>query len=252
MPNLDDRMKRYEQSVGSILVPRLPAILRIDGRAFHSFTKGMKRPYDANFHKWMQSMAVHLCQNISTAALAYGQSDELSILLIDYNELETQQWFGGTVQKVVSVASSIATLHFNDCIWQHLTDYSDKLFKATFDARVFSLPCSDTINYFIWRQKDAIRNSIQSLGQANFSPKELHGKSIDDICAMLNEKDIRFEECPIVQQRGYVVKRFTESLDGNRTWTVDKDIPVFTGDGRKYIDDVTKASFPNVFSFDLP
>lgn len=227
--NLDDRMKHYERSVGSQLTLRCPAICRIDGRAFHTFTKPFARPYDGIFRSLMVKTAQHLCEKISTARFAYGQSDEISILLIDYTRFETDQFFDGKVQKLASVIASEATVAFNEALWKVVNSpvpafreiaesLAGSLFRATFDARVFSVPERDAGNYFIWRQQDAIRNSVQSLGQAHFSHKELQGKSNDDIKAMLTDKPkstdepwISWESQPNEFKYGFTVQHFASA-----------------------------------------
>ena len=229
--NLDERMKRYEVSFNQHLIHRCPAICRIDGRAFHTFTKPFARPYDGIFRSLMVKTAQHLCEKISTARFAYGQSDEISILLIDYTRFETDQFFDGKVQKLASVVASEATVAFNEALWKIVNSpvpafaelakpLEESLFKATFDARVFSVPERDAGNYFIWRQQDAIRNSVQSLGQAHFSHRELQGKSAEDIKAMLEEKSkpldpakpfVTWESQPNEFKYGFMVQHFVIS-----------------------------------------
>ncbi len=233
--NLDDRMKRYELSFSQHLIHRCPAICRLDGRAFHTFTKPFERPYDSVFRALMVKTARHLCEKISTARFAYGQSDEISILLIDYTRFETDQFFDGKVQKLASVIASEATVAFNEALWKvvncPIPAFADlakplekSLFKATFDARVFSVPERDAGNYFIWRQQDAIRNSVQSLGQAHFSHKELQGKSNDDVKAMLVDKPrstdepwISWESQADEFKYGFTIQHFS-SVDAHSGW----------------------------------
>ncbi len=195
---LSERMKKYERTGNGFLVHRMPAIIRIDGRAFHTFTKGFKKPFDSVLMKIMEDTALSLVSEISTAKIAYGQSDEISILLIDYNNLETMQWFDGNISKICSIASSLATNAFNQKLYEFWREeaakgflnekeaesnkdfdrenlYYEKMHKACFDARVFSIPENDVSNYFLWRRKDCIRNSIASFAQSKFSSKQLHG-----------------------------------------------------------------------------
>lgn len=217
-------MKAYEQdSVGKYLIKRCPAILRVDGRSFHNFTKGFEEPWDWRFHWCMFETAKALCAEISTAKLAYGQSDEISILLTDYDNLQTEQWFGGKVQKIVSVAASIATLAFNTTVNSMLkgldtrfghyeTDDElmwSKRFQAMFDARVCSIPREDVTNYFVWRQQDATRNAIQMLGRSHFSHQQLINKNCDQIQEMLFQKGINFNNVPTVQKRGWALYKDT-------------------------------------------
>lgn len=219
---LDERMKHYESTVGSRLILRCPAIVRIDGRAFHTFTKGFKKPFDHRLHFFFTATAKHLCRIIPTARIAYGQSDEISILLIDYTRHETQQFFDGKVQKISSVIASEASNVFNRALWVNMVTHFEektreflksKFLQAGFDARVFSIPERDVNNYFVWRQHDAIRNSIQAAGQAIFSHKELQGKSCNDIIEMLaneaktqDNKYIDWNNRLTVEQRGYIAR----------------------------------------------
>lgn len=244
--DIGDRMKKYEVVSTSRIVPRCPAILRIDGRAFHTFTKGFDKPYDSNLHFCMHETAIKLCKEISTARIAYGQSDEISLLLNDYINIDTQQWLDGKVQKMVSVASSIACVAFNEALYNVSQRYhsdstiKSKLFKAQFDARVFSIPKEDVVNYFIWRQQDAIRNSVQMLGRTNFSHKKLIGKSCEDIKSMLqSEVGINWEDLDVVQKHGYAVYKTKQlrpspvdegKMIKRNIWSVDNKIPSFVKD----------------------
>lgn len=264
--NLGARMKTYESTSKHFLMKRNPVIIRLDGKAFHTFTKGMKRPFDGILIESMQETAKYLCQNIQGCKLAYTQSDEISLLLTDYESINTCAWFDNNIQKMTSISASMATLAFNDN-FSKLVDkyvelpvsidfmsdqssekyrgrhntYHSKKNKALFDSRVFSLPKEEVVNYFIWRQKDAIRNSIQMVGQANFAHKELHKKSTKDIKAMLlNEKEINFDEFPIHQQRGTcIIKEYHTLSNKGQTerakWGVDLVIPEFT-ENRDYIE----------------
>ena len=263
--NLGDRMKSYENITRTYLPGRMPVIIRIDGKAFHTFTKGFKKPFDDILTRAMEETAAVLCRDIEGVKVAYTQSDEISLLITNNDTWETQPWFGNNLQKMASVAASIATLAFNRAFWhevnmvnndylnmedtEQLKTYCRAVEKgATFDARVFVLPADEVCNYFIWRQQDAIRNSIQSMGQAHFSHKELMNKNCENIKQMLVEKNIKWESLPISCQRGVcVVKKPTKvktqinmkamtymEMTRNR-WTVDDNIPLFWED-RKYID----------------
>lgn len=263
--SLGDRMKSYENITRTYLPGRMPIIIRIDGKAFHTFTKGFEKPFDDILMRAMEETAAVLCRDIEGVKIAYTQSDEISLLITNNDTWETQPWFGNNLQKMVSVAASIATLAFNRAFWhevnmvnndylnmedtEQLKTYCHAVEKgATFDARVFVLPADEVCNYFIWRQQDAIRNSIQSMGQAHFSHKELMNKSCENIKQMLVEKNIKWESLPISYQRGIcVIKKPTKvktqinmktmsyvEMTRNR-WTVDDNIPLFW-ENRKYID----------------
>lgn len=263
--DLDLRMKAYEQdSVGKFLVRRCPAILRIDGKAFHSYCKGFNRPWDWRLHHCMHQTGEALCQEIQGAKMAYGQSDEISVLLTDYETFTTEQWFGGKVQKIVSVAASIATLTFNSTMraieerayaplsgqlildtphweqykelglvsdrdaptWRHtFIDSMPELDTALFDARIFSIPREDVTNYFVWRQQDAVRNSIQMLAQSYFSHKELLNLNNNQLQEKLwQEKKVNWNDTPVTQKRGWAVCR------SNSEWTLDLEMPTISQD----------------------
>lgn len=196
--SLGDRMKSYEAVTRSVLLPHSYTILRVDGRAFHSYLRGAKKPFDEIFVSDMVCTAIALCEDVQGAAFAYGQSDEISLLLTDL-EPQSQPWFGGVVQKMASVAASIAT-------WE-LIQHRGTEGKPQFDARVFTLPSAGEVaNYFIWRQRDAVRNSVSMVAQAYFSPKDLHGKNNGQMQEMLfAEHGVNWNDFPDQLKRGWVV-----------------------------------------------
>lgn len=267
--SLGDRMKAYESIPKTFLTRRVPVIIRLDGKAFHTFTRGMKKPFDSILMQTMQDTMKFLCENIQGCVLGYTQSDEITLVLTDYETITTDAWFGYNVQKMTSISASMATLAFNkffeeNCnivwdsyyeAWNHTeeeTKYNEMLYsklnKALFDSRVFSIPKEEVCNCLIWRQQDATRNSIQSVGQANFSQKQLHGKSCNIIQDMLfTEKGINWNDFPTDCKRGSccykreVEKEITipktgEKMIVNRNeWYIDKDIPIFTQE-RNYVE----------------
>lgn len=197
---LGDRMKNnYESRCQSYLIKRTPVIIRIDGRAFHSFTKYMDKPFDAVLREAFLETCSQLVTHIQNAKCLYWQSDEISILLTDYDSLETGAWFDYKIQKLCSIAASMATLYFNQNFYDvykffgHQEErYSNVLNTAMFDARCFNIPKEEVNNYFVWRQKDCIRNSISQVGRANFSHKELNRCSSQDIIDKLKDKGIDY------------------------------------------------------------
>ena len=274
--SLGDRMKNNYENVNRFyLTRRMPVIIRVDMRAGHTFTKGMKKPFDDIFVKTMQDTMKYLCENIQGCVLGYTQSDEISLVLTDYAELTTDAWFGNNLQKMCSVSASMATLAFNkffsgrvqefmyDCCDEFGDDvlpekqndyelahnvYFKKFNAAMFDSRVFTIPKEEVCNYLIWRQQDATRNSIQSVGQANFSQKELHGKSCSDIQDMLmTQKSINWNDCATTLKRGSCCIKVDDGLTeydetGNicgytqrSKWIIDNEIPIFSQD-RNYIE----------------
>jgi tRNA(His) 5'-end guanylyltransferase len=165
-------MKGYEAKARLTLPRRTLAAIRIDGRAFHTWTRGLERPYSTEMLDAMAATTVALCEEVSGSVFAYTQSDEISILVQDFAKADTQPWFGGSVQKVCSVAASVATAHFARL-------FPDRP-PAFFDARVFPLSSRvEAVNYLVWRQRDAVRNAVSMLAGHHFSSKSLHGLSND-------------------------------------------------------------------------
>jgi tRNA(His) 5'-end guanylyltransferase len=202
MTDLGDRMKAYEAVTRSVLLPHSYTILRVDGRAFHSYLRFAAKPYDIEFMEAMQVVAQDLCTEVSGARFAYGQSDEVSLLLSDV-EPQAQPWFGGVVQKMASVAAAVATISF--------AQVRSCRGRPHFDARVFTLPsATEVANYFIWRQRDAVRNSISMAAQALFTPTQLHGVKTNQMQEMLwTEHGINWDDYRGELKRGWVVTRAT-------------------------------------------
>ena len=228
--SLGDRMKaNYENISKTKLVRRMPVIIRIDGKAFHTYTRKFEKPFDVNMIQAMQMTMKSLCENIQGCVFGYTQSDEISLLLIDYQNLESAAWFDYKVQKICSVAASMATVYFNQEI-QKLLPELDKW--AMFDARCFNVPREEVTNYFYWRQLDAMRNSVEAVGHAYFSQKQLHKKSCAQILEMLKfEKDIDFELMfSLVEKRGSCCYK------QGREFIIDNIIPIFKGVNRDYVE----------------
>lgn len=198
--SLGDRMKAYEAVTRSVLMPHSYHVIRVDGRAFHSYLRNANKPFDLPFIVDMQAVGVALCKEIMGAVFAYGQSDEISILMQDL-EPQSQPWFGGIVQKIVSVAASLATAA--------LIDRRGPFRLPQFDGRVFTLPSvAEVQNYFLWRQQDAVRNSISMAAQANFSHSSLMGLNKEQLQEKLfQEKQINWNDYPVDCKRGWVVVR---------------------------------------------
>lgn len=282
MPINDDlgqRMKSYYENVYRFgLTRRTPVAIRIDGKAFHTFTRGFQKPFDDVLVKSMQETMKYLCENIQGCKLGYTQSDEITLILTDYNTLTTDAWFGYELQKMCSIAASMATMAFNKYFQEEIRNFRNehstfffdyewdseenkKLYSiyweaihkgAMFDARVFNIPKEEVCNLIYWRQLDAIRNSIQMVGQAYFSQKELDHKSCKDIQDMLVfGKGIEWSYYPTHLKRGscciksnttttYAVEDENGNVKTGSTerphWEIDKEIPVFKGNDRYYIE----------------
>lgn len=197
---LGKRMKEnYESRTRMFLPRRTYTIVRMDGKAFHTFTKGFERPYDTKLMEAMDYTTRKLCENIQGAKLGYTQSDEISILITDFDKITTSAYFDNNIQKIASVTASMATAFFNQYMVEN--DITDKL--AFFDSRVFSI--SDPIevgNYFVWRQADAVRNSISMTAQSLYSHKELNGKSTSEMQDMCMGKGVNWNDQPTGFKRG--------------------------------------------------
>lgn len=286
---LGKRMKTYEAVSQTKLMRRTPVAIRIDGKAFHTFTRGMRKPFDEVLIQSMQETMQYLCKNIQGCVLGYTQSDEITLILVDYKELNTSAWFDNEVQKICSISASMATMAFNRAFAKNVDEWGRSTFPgwddggtdeevdadlmklnnvyqnaitkgAMFDARCFNIPKEEVANLIYWRQLDATRNSIQMIGQANFSHNELQGKSCNQIQDMLHElKGINWNNYPTTQKRGsccvkngredryysaVLQKKCTRGIiprdpdKSEREWIVDNEIPIFKGDGRQYIEEL--------------
>ena len=257
---IGDRMKQYENCYRIYMPRRSAVVVRLDGRSFHTFTKGFERPYDITFATCMWETARKLCENVGGCRFGYTQSDEITLILADWENPKTEPWFGNNLQKIVSISASMATLYFNDTFRKLVApefDYieqDDKLRKiqmahlearvkrvAFFDSRAFIIPREEIFNVLYWRQLDCKRNSIQLLGQANFSHNQLQNKNSDEIQEMLfQEKGINWAKEPEWFKNGVAIyKKPTEvdyynEFDGSsgvvyrNKWYADLATPVFT------------------------
>ncbi len=185
--SLGDRMKQqYENRTRFMLPRRSFTIIRIDGKAFHTATIGCEKPFDERLMQAMDRTAKFLVQEIQGAQFAYIQSDEISVLLTDFAQPNTEAWFNGNVQKMASVAASLATGEFN----LRKPPYMPTCF---FDARVFQIPDPVEVqNYFVWRQKDWIRNSVSMLARKYYSHKELDGVNVSGMHELLHKKNVNW------------------------------------------------------------
>jgi tRNA(His) 5'-end guanylyltransferase len=191
--SLGDRMKsNYEDRQRFYLTRRTPVIMRLDGKAFHTVTKKAEKPYDVTIINAMQATALKLLQEIQGAKCAYIQSDEISILITDFDTLQTEAWFDYNLNKMVSISAAIASVEFS------------KLFGKSvyFDSRVFNIPKEEVTNYFRWRYLDWVRNSIQMLAQSLYSQKQLHGKNTSILQDMCMDKGINWSKLDPIYKNG--------------------------------------------------
>lgn len=265
---INKRMKEnYEDRQKLKLIRRMPVIVRVDGKSFSKFTRGMHKPFDEIFTKCMQEAMVHTCETLNAACFAYTQSDEISFLLIDYKELDTNAFYDNDQQKLVTDYASTVTLAFYKAlcnevqkfarnnvhyrnfekdmvkeglitqeqlkkyqkdkkyleIIQHKLDHSE----IKFDARAFNLPREEVVNYFIARQRDAVRNAVSSAARKHFSSKQLEGKNTQQRIEMLKEVGIDFDtDYARSETAGSVYMKIQE--DSNSYWKHDKNILDFS------------------------
>ena len=240
------RMKEnYEMRARTSLVRRMPVAIRIDGKAFHTFTRGFFKPFDEILGNAMARTMKYLCENIQGCVLGYQQSDEITLILIDYNKLTSDAWFDYEVQKMCSIAASMATMAFNKFFDQEyldrLAEYGDcnpahdlaRKKGAMFDARCFNIPKEEVCNLIYWRQLDATRNSIQMVAQANFSHKELQGLSCNFLQnKLLIEREVNWNNFETRWKRGVACKK----IEGD--WQIDYEMPILKDKDRQYVDEL--------------
>lgn len=255
--DLAKRMKEYYEEIPKTkLIRRCPVALRCDGRGFHTFTKGFQKPFDEVLIKSMQDTMKYLCENIQGCVLGYTQSDEITLILVDYKKLDSAAFFNYEVQKICSIVASMCTMAFNKAFKKNFDEWTFKNTNiklcgtylkaidkgAMFDCRCFNIPKEEVANLVYWRQLDASRNSIQMLGQANFTHKELQNKNCNQIQDMLVEqKDINWNDLPTYQKRGSCCTKvydMTGDVVIGSNWVIDKEIPIFKNEGRQYIENL--------------
>ena len=239
--DLGTRMKEnYEKRTRQFLPRRTNTMIRLDGKAFHTFTKGYERPFDDELIKMMNETTQYLCENIQGVVMGYTQSDEITLILQDSDKLTTDAWYDGAVQKIVSVSASMATAYFNSRLMQNyfidegykqgisshfdedmsreqVQDVQIRLGKminympfgnpmAMFDSRVFTIPeQAEVINNLIWRQQDCVRNSISMVAQSLYSHKELHKKSANEMQEMIFQKGQNWNDLDAGKKRGRMI-----------------------------------------------
>lgn len=241
--SLGDRIKNYEDRTRYFLPRRTLSLIRLDGKSFHSYTKNLKKPFDDGLSWDIDQSVINILPEIQGAKFAYCQSDEISILLTDFETPTTATWFDGNVQKISSVSASLLTAEFNKlrlkrdcCKTGFISQYAwDNIALASFDARVFTIPDRiEVMNYFIWRNNDCSRNSISMVAQSHFPHKELQNKSSSEMQEMLfTQKGVNWSEFREDQKNGRLIikeKYLVGEVERNRwvsapAWkfTQDKD-----------------------------
>lgn len=217
---IENRMKEFYENVPRTrLMRRCPVALRMDGKAFKHFTENFKKPYDRLFRDTMQETMLSLCQSIQGCVFGYTQSDEITLILVDYETFSQEAWLNYEIQKMVSTVASMTTMYFNkiferktrefvmeNCYLMDSNDgfsqeenpdkelrryikiYNDAVSKgAMFDARCFNVPKEDVTNLIYWIQLDAIRNSIQMAARTHLSNAEVKNKTTKEMKQMLEQ-----------------------------------------------------------------
>lgn len=246
--DLGNRMKKFYEEIPKYkLTRRIPVAIRIDGKCFSTFTKGFNKPFDGILMAAMQATMKYLCENIQGCVFGYTQSDEITLILIDYNKLNSESWFNYEVQKMCSIGASMATMAFNKAFSKYFDEYfstfgmegNEEYYdvlckadgKAMFDCRCFNIPKEEVTNLVYWRQLDATRNSIEMVGRAHFSHNQLYKKSCSDIQDMLHEQcGINWNDLPTFQKRG------SACIKRECGWVIDTNMPMLKGEDREYLD----------------
>lgn len=218
---LDQLMKSYEHAYRRKVSPTDYILLRLDGKAFHTFTRGLERPYDRDLIRAMQETTVELCQGIQGVRFAYTQSDEISLLITPWDSLDADiskldPAFGGVEAKLISISASIATAAFNKA-WAK-SQGSDGVKTAHFDSRLWTFSGTEegeklVRQYFDWRRLDCTRNSVSMAAQAQFSHKDLMGVGVSQMKVKLKETGKPWEEEPLDFRYGSLVTKQTYLQD---------------------------------------
>jgi tRNA(His) guanylyltransferase len=221
---LADRMKGYEQiGAGQVLIPNLPVLARLDGKAFHSWTRGLNRPYDERLQTLFDETTRFLVEE-SNAVVGYTQSDEITLVLSNGGRPESQIFFDGRAAKLTSVLASMATAFYNARVPEVLPERAGRL--AYFDARVWNVPSeTEAVNCLVWRELDATRNSISMAAQSLYSPKQLHGKNTSEMQEMLFQKGINWNFYPSRFKRGAYFQRRVAEIPFS--WDELENLPLF-------------------------
>lgn len=242
--------ENYENRFKTKLIRRTPCIIRLDGKAFHTFARGFVKPFDEVLAHSMWDTTLNLCKNVEGCVLGYTQSDEITLVLVDYKTIDCEAYFDYSVEKLCSITASMATLFFNKALERHISLYKNEHKEdveyehqleiytnaankgALFDSRCFNIPIDEVTNCVLWRQKDAERNSVLSVAQWLYSHKELQGLSCEILKEkMLAEKKMDWNSLPTAEKLGVCCIR-----DMSNAWAIDTEIPRFIGEGRNYIE----------------
>lgn len=194
--DLADRMKTYEASTKLMLPKKSFYVLRVDGHNFSRYTKDLEAPFDQQFADDMDATTRELCREVSGTILAFTQSDEISLIFSDLAKDKTQAYQGGSVNKITSLLAALSSTVFNERRPGR---------RALFDARVSTLPSAvEVVNYLIWRQRDAVRNSVSMAAQTLFSAQELYKLNTLEVKQKLEEAGLNWQDYPQGFRQGRV------------------------------------------------
>lgn len=235
---MGNRFKNYEACSSIHLIPGTPKVIRLDGKAFHTFTRDCEQPYDWDIMYSMSKGATAVMKEIGgSARFAYIQSDECSIVINDKPKIESSPWFDNNLVKMASVASSIMSVNFSYAF--HIAKQKNVLGDATiqgfkpayFDARIFAVPTIDEMhNAILWRQFDAIKNFKSQYARHYFSQKQVDGKNGNQKVEMMRTlHNFDWETAHTWTKRGIVVRRGSMGK-----FEIDSEIPEFKTD-RDYL-----------------
>lgn len=219
MLDLGDRMKSYERVYDSTLTPNSCLFVRVDGKAFHSFTRHCVKPFDHDVIEAMVKAACDTAEQMQGFKGAYVQSDECTFMLTDFDSHNTEGWFGYRLNKIVSITAAYYTAYFN----RHYP-VSDAGAPPVFDARAFIVPRDDAANMFVWRQRDWHRNSLTMLAQAHFTPRRLHKVNAAGMRQLLADIDVSWDDLKPVEREGTFITRRLELLHERLSYSQFDDL----------------------------
>lgn len=240
---LGDRQKEYEKNSDYVLTRRLPIIIRVDGRSFSRLTRKLTKPYSVDIGNIMSETMMYCIMEMQGAVFGYQQHDEINFILRNDQSFDSDPWYQNRIQKITSVASSLATLSFNRGL-SRLDPPLDIIGDAIFDARVFALPTiSEVVNYLVWRQQDCIRDAVSAAAQEELSlkfgkrtaMKLLQKRTVAEKKELLlSQANIDFDEIYSSSFKygvaAYKVPTIIPSKEGmtaRNKWTLNDTVPLF-------------------------
>ena len=245
--SLGDRMKNHENRFRFYMPKKSYTMIRLDGKSFHSYTKGFKKPFDYDLMEDMQKTTLELCKNVPGCEIGYCQSDEITLVLVDFKNRDSEAWFDGNLQKMVSISSSIATSYFNQFRMKRANSFEIKL--AQFDSRIWSLSDPwEVYNAFLWRQQDATKNSIQMVAQSLLSHKECQNKHGGQLQELIFQKGQNWNDYPTVAKRGTFFYKVSENVGDTirSSWKTDIESPILTTDPNWFFEKLSLIEQPQI------